>query len=383
MPRTGRVRRRSRPRSAVGRRRICTTERGSGWKRPGLPGRRCMCTMRWGAWRPNTAPMERRRRARPATWWRTIWGRRGWRRTRMPTSWRGTTTCRLAKRSRRTRRAATACGDRNGTPCTRSSPAKNGRRRRGWITFGARYYGSALGRFTTPDSVGDGLDPVPVAWANFENPQSSNLYAYVRNNPVANSDPDGNDCVVQTRTDYDKETVTVSSGNCDNVNVEDGQTKTYIAGTVDVSSIQSNGSGGITFGYTPYEGGGGVADLQGDNLAGTTSESLWAEPQDSGKYVLKNVPFYAKGLSCEAEQSDGNLLFKRVVQHNEHSTYRVYARQGGSYWKSEPATDKLVGIDVLPKADFYKIYAALSEAEQAGRLIYKRVILGMQEGPEL
>jgi RHS repeat-associated protein len=132
--------------------------------------------------------------------------------------------------------------------------------------FGARYMSGALGRFTSPDRVGDGLDPVPVPWANFENPQSLNLYAYVRNNPLSNSDPDGNDCVVQTRTDYDRETVTVSSGNCDNVNTEDGQTKTYIAGTVDAGSIQSNGSGGITFGYTPYEGGGGVADLQGASI---------------------------------------------------------------------------------------------------------------------
>ncbi len=88
--------------------------------------------------------------------------------------------------------------------------------------FGARYYGSALGRFTGPDSVGDGLDPVPIPWADFENPQSLNLYGYVRNNPLANTDADGHDCVVQTRTDYDKETVTVSSGNCDNVSVGDG-----------------------------------------------------------------------------------------------------------------------------------------------------------------
>jgi len=129
--------------------------------------------------------------------------------------------------------------------------------------------------------------------------------------------------------------------------------------------------------------------LPGDNLAGATSESLWAEPQNSGKYVLKNVPFYAKGLSCddlvEAEQSDGNLLFKRVVQHNGHSTYRVYARQGRTapevselleklremHCDVEPATDKLVGIDVLPNADVYKVYAALSEAEQAGTIDFQ------------
>jgi hypothetical protein len=129
--------------------------------------------------------------------------------------------------------------------------------------------------------------------------------------------------------------------------------------------------------------------LSGDNLAGATSESLWAGPQNNGQYILKNVPFYAKGLSCddlvEAEQSGGNLLFKRVLQHNGHSTYRVYARQGrtapevldlleklrGIHCDVEPPTDKLVGIDVLPQADVYKVYTALSEAEQAGMIDFQ------------
>jgi len=51
--------------------------------------------------------------------------------------------------------------------------------------FGARYYGSALGRFTSPD---DGIDQ------DAEDPQSWNLYSYVRNNPLANVDPDGRAC---------------------------------------------------------------------------------------------------------------------------------------------------------------------------------------------
>jgi len=129
--------------------------------------------------------------------------------------------------------------------------------------------------------------------------------------------------------------------------------------------------------------------LSGDNLAAATSESLWAESQNDGKYVLKNIPFYAKGLSCgdliEAEESGGNLVFKRVLQHNGHSTYRVYARRGrsapessdllqklrGMHCDVEPATDKLVGIDALPQADVYKVYTALSEAEQAGTIDFQ------------
>ena len=48
--------------------------------------------------------------------------------------------------------------------------------------FGARYYGSNMGRFTSPD---DGSDQNPG------NPQSWNLYSYGRNNPLIGTDPDG------------------------------------------------------------------------------------------------------------------------------------------------------------------------------------------------
>jgi RHS repeat-associated protein len=49
--------------------------------------------------------------------------------------------------------------------------------------FGARYYGSALGRFTSPDEV--------VADQHPDDPQSWNLYGYVRNRPLSSVDPNG------------------------------------------------------------------------------------------------------------------------------------------------------------------------------------------------
>jgi RHS repeat-associated protein len=133
--------------------------------------------------------------------------------------------------------------------------------------FGARYMSSAQGRWTTPDYTAKGSDPVPVPSADFDFPQSLNLYSYVPNNPLSNVDSDGHDCVVQTRNSETSETVSVTSGNCDKISVGDGQTKTYIAGVVDTSSIASDGSGGITFGYTPYSGDGGVADLNAAPIA--------------------------------------------------------------------------------------------------------------------
>ena len=48
--------------------------------------------------------------------------------------------------------------------------------------FGARYYGSSMGRFMSSD---DGEDQ------DVQDPQSWNLYSYVRNNPVTHTDADG------------------------------------------------------------------------------------------------------------------------------------------------------------------------------------------------
>lgn len=49
--------------------------------------------------------------------------------------------------------------------------------------FSARYYGAALGRFTSPDPANAGADP--------EHPQSWNGYAYVGNDPLNFVDPSG------------------------------------------------------------------------------------------------------------------------------------------------------------------------------------------------
>jgi RHS repeat-associated protein len=53
--------------------------------------------------------------------------------------------------------------------------------------FGARYFSSALARFIRPDD--------PLVDQEAFNPQSWNLYTYVRNNPLSFSDPTGNACV--------------------------------------------------------------------------------------------------------------------------------------------------------------------------------------------
>ena len=53
--------------------------------------------------------------------------------------------------------------------------------------FGARYFSAAQGRFTSPDE--------PFIDQSESDPQSWNLYGYVRNNPLRFTDPDGRACV--------------------------------------------------------------------------------------------------------------------------------------------------------------------------------------------
>jgi RHS repeat-associated protein len=54
--------------------------------------------------------------------------------------------------------------------------------------FMARYYNSATGRFLSPDWSAK-VQPVP--YAKLDDPQSLNLYSYVRNNPMSRTDPTG------------------------------------------------------------------------------------------------------------------------------------------------------------------------------------------------
>jgi hypothetical protein len=67
--------------------------------------------------------------------------------------------------------------------------------------FESRYYSSAQGRFTSPDEFKGGFldafsgqaafQPGPLPYADISDPQTLNKYAYVRNNPLRYTDPNG------------------------------------------------------------------------------------------------------------------------------------------------------------------------------------------------
>ncbi len=67
--------------------------------------------------------------------------------------------------------------------------------------FGARYYSNGLGRFITPDWA---AKAAAVPYADYADPQSLNLYTYVRNLPTVRFDPDGHTGEGATDPDLDK-----------------------------------------------------------------------------------------------------------------------------------------------------------------------------------
>jgi RHS repeat-associated protein len=77
-----------------------------------------------------------------------------------------------------------------GTGTTHKFTGKERDAESGLDDFDARYYSSNLGRFISADWS---AIPEPVPYADFNDPQSLNLYSYVRNVPTVRVDPNGHD----------------------------------------------------------------------------------------------------------------------------------------------------------------------------------------------
>jgi hypothetical protein len=114
------------------------------------------------------------------------------------------------------------------------------------------------------------------------------------------------------------------------------------------------------------------------------TESMWAKKLGDNLYALRNVPFYAYGLSYDDRLQtvirDKLRHVIKVVDRGGHSTYRIFAGLGrhnpavnsllerihGSGCEIEAANDKHVAIDIPPEVDVFRIYDLLDEAEKQG-----------------
>jgi RHS repeat-associated protein len=108
----------------------------------------------------------------------------------------------------------------------------------GLDNFISRYFSGAQGRFTSPDA--------PFNDQSRADPQSWNLFSYVRNNPLKYIDPTGEDCVYTN--DYSSTgQIGYERGDCS----QDGGR--FINGTIDENSFKVR-NGALEFGYTDPNG---------------------------------------------------------------------------------------------------------------------------------
>jgi RHS repeat-associated protein len=142
--------------------------------------------------------------------------------------------------------------------------------------FFARYYTSAMGRFTTPDWS---AKVTPVPYAALTDPQSLNLYAYVRNNPLKTNDPDGHDgdpCKGQSNCTYNKDNhiatvTTTTTTKTRTVNKDANGNVTGVTDTKTTSTITAKLLVGSNNAVTPLEG----------SMTSTTSSTTYS----NGKVV--------------------------------------------------------------------------------------------------
>ncbi len=111
--------------------------------------------------------------------------------------------------------------------------------------FGARYYGSSMGRFMSPDPSG-------LYYADPTNPQSLNLYSYALNNPLKFVDPTGLYCFYggqgdTVENDSDPSDYDFTSDGTGECNSTGGQWIDNPSTTVTVSDGGDNGNTLSTF----------------------------------------------------------------------------------------------------------------------------------------
>jgi hypothetical protein len=113
-------------------------------------------------------------------------------------------------------------------------------------------------------------------------------------------------------------------------------------------------------------------------------ETLWAEALGGDRFQLRNVPFYAYGVSYGdtvlAPPTDEGRIVQRVSERGGHSTYRIFVsntetlKRFAEYWAPletlgctlERATERLFAVDVPSEVDIYRAYDALTKGQAAG-----------------
>jgi RHS repeat-associated protein len=243
--------------------------------------------------------------------------------------------------------------------------------------FGARYYASTMGRFLSPDWSAK-IEPVP--YAKLADPQSLNLYSYVRNNPLSNVDIDGHDCsgkdmspcvrntqISQTVNFYNSKGDVVSS-----VNVTTNLTVTSDAQTGAVTSVSASATAtnvsGAKFSASQLS---TIGSTVGAIQQAGASMALGSNPQQLMTAIVAKESTLGLAAPTNPLQLSGSSGFK---PHAGDTAYNIQGalnvlQERGRRSNYDPATtyDRYNGVsDPVQRAtnvrNFMNIYNGMSQS---------------------
>jgi RHS repeat-associated protein len=190
--------------------------------------------------------------------------------------------------------------------------------------FGARYYGSSMGRFMSPDWA---PKATPIPFATLDNPQSLNLYSYVGNNPLSRLDADGH---------QQKCTTTSSVTYSTDANGELQATNNFTTTCHEESDGFWGGLGGIFIALNPWGKLGGPAHR-------ATVNKIAEIIQREGFEVQKEVPI-------KTPNGWKGTRYVDVVGHNKETGETKMYQVGASNKDGTPVSREVRALDDIQDA---------------------------------
>jgi len=195
--------------------------------------------------------------------------------------------------------------------------------------FEARYYASSMGRFLSPDWS---AQEEPVPYAQLDDPQSLNLYSYVRNNPLSETDPDGHCC---------EELIGIATDAIEDFALSHPEVVDAVAGPL-VESASANAAEGVAGSVI----GGSVARLALGPLGGVVGAMIF--PKDLDNSDLPAEPQAASGGAMRGS-GRGGQNDDTIAGQDAHRDFSAKAKAKG--WQVEPRLiDPKTGKTVKPDA---------------------------------
>lgn len=235
--------------------------------------------------------------------------------------------------------------------------------------FGARYYASNVGRWLSPDWSA-GVEPTP--YANLDNPQSLNLYAYVGNNAPSGADANGH---VYTICDQNKHCETGISDPDFDQRIAAGRAarERWVGGKITLA----DGSAGGTYQQTDVDlPGDAASNRRGANLIATDGKGAInmmlsnIATSLAGGIVLKGVGWAAEALVDSGVINTGtNVVYRSLNAAGDvqyvgitNSFERRAAEHAGRF-----AIQRIPGLSNLSRMDAQAVEQALIEYHGLGK----------------